>query len=116
MKDLRITAKQNILENHSARSERNIYALGLYSAFLACRAIVFNSSLQSIFTVETIFLPMENNRSESFPSAAKRTFQQLSACINTSTSLLHEGTTNKALAILQAITGHQINPISWIIA
>jgi hypothetical protein len=55
IKDLRFTTKQNILENHCARSERNIYALGLYSAFLACRAMVFNSSLQSIFTVETIF-------------------------------------------------------------
>jgi hypothetical protein len=116
MKDLIFTTKQNILENHCARSERNICALGLYSAFLACRAMVFNSSLQSIFTVETIFLPMEKNRSESFHSAAKQTFQQLSACINPSTSLLHEGTTNKAHAILQAITGNQINPISWITA
>lgn len=29
---------------------------GLYSAFLACRAIFFKSNLQLRFTVETIFL------------------------------------------------------------
>lgn len=30
--------------------------LGLYSAFLACRAIFFRSNLQLRFTVETMFL------------------------------------------------------------
>lgn len=36
---------------------------GLYSAFLALRAIVFKSSLQPRFTVDTMFLIAERIRS-----------------------------------------------------
>jgi hypothetical protein len=39
----------------SAEEERKL-TFGLYSAFLACNAIVFKSSLHSRLTVATIFL------------------------------------------------------------
>lgn len=35
------------------------FTFGLYSAFLACRAMFFRSSLQAKFTVDTIFLRNE---------------------------------------------------------
>lgn len=41
---------------HMYNKRRRNSTLGLYSALRACSAIVFNSSLQSIFTVDTIFL------------------------------------------------------------
>lgn len=37
-------------------SKRYYLTLGLYSAFLACRAIVLRSRRQSKFTVATMFL------------------------------------------------------------
>lgn len=41
--------------------------LGLYSAFLACKAIFFKSSLQPRFTVQTMFLK-ENSMFENKPA------------------------------------------------
>lgn len=43
---------------HSYRTHL-YHTLGLYSALRACKAIALRSSLQSKFTVETIFLDIE---------------------------------------------------------
>lgn len=43
---------------------RRSLTFGLYSAFLALRAMVFRSSLQPRFTVDTMFLIVEENKSK----------------------------------------------------
>jgi hypothetical protein len=40
---------------HTDYNKARVQTLGLYSAFLACKAIVLRSSLQSRFTVATMF-------------------------------------------------------------
>lgn len=62
------TSSEYIYTRQSCKSPKAILhkketrTLGLYSAFRACRAIVFNSKRQSIFTVETMFLHQRTTR------------------------------------------------------
>lgn len=46
-------------EGNRDKAQPSGFTFGLYSAFLACRAMFFRSSLQAKFTVDTIFLRNE---------------------------------------------------------
>lgn len=55
-----------MLLNNREPIRRVHLTFGLYSAFLALRAMVFKSSLQPRFTVETMFLILEKIMSGHF--------------------------------------------------